>query len=88
MTQERKEKLSKIKKEKPTKYWQGKKRDLTFMHEVIKRQVEQYDKQNNLIKTYNSIAEAERELNIHNITRVCKGKQKTAGKFIWKYKTK
>lgn len=47
----------------------------------------QYDKLGNLIKEFNCIADASRELNIPttNISKCCKGKRKSAGKFIWKY---
>lgn len=40
------------------------------------------------IKTYESAVMAAKELNIHpsNITKVIKGKQKTAAGFLWKYK--
>lgn len=50
--------------------------------------VMQYDKNNILIKEWNSIKEAASSLNIRSslIINVCEGKQKTAGKFIWKYK--
>ena len=52
------------------------------------KEVNQYDKQMNLIKTWASIAEAAETLNINrsNIISVCKNKQKTSGGFIWKYK--
>ncbi len=50
------------------------------------KEVEQYDKDLNYIKTYNSITEAERECNVLHIKKVCDGKQKTAGGYIWKYK--
>ena len=52
------------------------------------KEVNQYDKQMNLIKTWSSITETEKALNINksNIIAVCKGKQKTAGGFIWRYK--
>ena len=53
------------------------------------KKVCQYDKENNLIKIWNSIKEASVELNIDSshITKCCKGKKyyKTAGGFIWKY---
>lgn len=41
----------------------------------------------NLIKTWDSITEAEKALNINHssIIAVCKGKQKSAGGFIWSY---
>lgn len=49
--------------------------------------VEQYSKEGHLIKVFNSIADASRELNIPttNISKCCKGLRKSAGNFIWKY---
>lgn len=40
-----------------------------------------------LDKVFNTIMEAERELNINheNISKVCRGKRKTAGKYHWEY---
>lgn len=48
----------------------------------------QYDKDLNLINEYPTITEASNITKIHlsNIQRVCKGKRKTAGGYIWKYK--
>lgn len=40
----------------------------------------------NIIKEYNSIQEAQRELHIHHIWDCIVGKRKTAGGYIWKYK--
>ena len=52
--------------------------------------VDQYDLNNNYIKTWNSIKEAEETLNIahSHISAVCRGKRNTAGNFIWKYHNK
>jgi hypothetical protein len=52
------------------------------------KEVKQYDLQGNYIKTWNSTREIERQLKIHHnsISACCKGKQKTAGEYIWKYK--
>lgn len=49
--------------------------------------VNQYSKDNIFIKTWNSIADIERELNIsrQSIYQCCKGKSKTAGDYMWKY---
>lgn len=49
--------------------------------------VKQYDLNENYIKTYNSIIEASKELGIYksNISKVCKGKMKTTGGYIWRY---
>ena len=55
----------------------------------IKKKIVQLDLNNNFIKEYNSIAEAEKETNIlnQNITKCCKGKRNHAGKFKWMYKS-
>lgn len=51
--------------------------------------VMQYDKNGNFIKEWRGASEAVRKLKIPDkINRCCKGKQKTAGGFIWKYKNK
>ncbi|MCK9429212.1 MAG: NUMOD1 domain-containing DNA-binding protein [Candidatus Omnitrophica bacterium] len=49
----------------------------------------QFDLNNNFIQEWESIAEANRQLGIHqgNICKILKGKWKTCGGFIWKYKT-
>jgi hypothetical protein len=55
----------------------------------IGKPVDQFDLQNNYIKTWPSCTIASKELNIAGtrITAVCRGKKyrKTAGGFIWKY---
>lgn len=53
-----------------------------------KRPVEQYDKDGNLLASYGSIADAQKKTGVANphITKCCKGKLKTTGGFIWKYK--
>lgn len=50
--------------------------------------VQQFDLNGNFIKTWDSIMEAEEQLNIFNISSVCKGKQKTAGGYTWGYLNK
>lgn len=47
--------------------------------------VGQYDLNDNLIKIYVSIAEAQRVTKINNIGCACSGRIKTAGGFKWKY---
>lgn len=51
------------------------------------KKVSQYDKNNNLIKIFDSIIQASIETGINkgNISSVCTGKRKTAGGYIWKY---
>lgn len=55
------------------------------------KRVEQYSKEMELIKIWDSISEVERELGIKasNIITVCRGgRQKTAGGYIWRYADK
>lgn len=49
--------------------------------------VEQYDKNNNYLKTFDSIAEAQKYLGIKesHISDCCSGKRKTDHGYIWKY---
>lgn len=51
------------------------------------KKVDMYDLDGNYIKTYNSIIEASKEVNIYksNISACCKGKSKTSAGYIWKY---
>lgn len=51
------------------------------------RKINQYNKQNNLIKSFDSIKEASKYTNINytNIYGCCSNLRKTAGGFIWKY---
>lgn len=72
-------------------YKQGlKEKNLKWIIECNKRKrkkVNQYDLNNNLIKQYKSIHEAENETKVHhiNIIKVCKGERITAGGYKWKY---
>lgn len=52
-----------------------------------KRKIMQCDMNNNVIKIWESEAQIERELHIFqsNIYKVCSGKRKKAGGYIWKY---
>ena len=51
------------------------------------KRVEQYDLKNNLICIYCSVKEAsiKTKINATSISSTCRGKQKTAGGYIWKY---
>lgn len=52
-----------------------------------KRPILQYSLDGTLIREWDSAADAEKELNINKgIYKCLKGKSKTSGKFIWKYK--
>lgn len=64
-------------------YWYGK----TGKLNPTAIPVLQYDLQGNLIKEWDCMADAQRELGIwkENISACCKGKYKTAGGFKWSY---
>ena len=51
------------------------------------KKVVQYSKEGEFIKEFNCVADASRECNIPttNISKCCKGKRYSAGKFIWRY---
>ncbi len=53
-----------------------------------RKKILQYSKDNEFIKEWDGIVRIQEELNINrnNISSVCKGKRKTAGGYIWKYK--
>lgn len=55
------------------------------LSEFRKKSVSQYDLDGNFIRSFNSINEAETETGIYNISKCCKGRQKTSGGYIWKY---
>jgi hypothetical protein len=57
------------------------------LSECHKISVLQYDLNDNLIKEWKGIIDAERQLGITHIIDVCKGRNKTAGGYKWKYKT-
>lgn len=46
----------------------------------------QYDINNNLIKEWPSITDAEQTLEIYKISECCSFKRRSAGGFIWRYK--
>ena len=54
-------------------------------NEKTKKKVIQYDKNNKLIKVYESISEASRQtgIKIQGISYVCNKKRKTSGGYIW-----
>lgn len=76
LTEEHKRKISLAKKGKITNY--GK---------TLMKKIDQYDINGNFIKTWESISSIEKELGIigTHISRVCKGKRKTTGGYIFKY---
>lgn len=52
------------------------------------KKIQQFTKNNEFIAEYNNLTEAAKitHINLSNIGEVCKGKRKTAGGYIWKYK--
>lgn len=67
----------------PRKSGKVRKRNTTMF-----KAVNQYDKDLELIKEWDSITDASKHYNIPttNISKCCKGERKSAGGFIWKYK--
>lgn len=61
--------------------------DIGRMIAPHQKKVGQYDMNNNLIKIWNCLADACRELNIFesNIAKVCQGKRSHTGGYKWKY---
>ena len=56
---------------------------------LFSKPIIQYDKSMNIIAEYESLSEASRQtkINAQNISSVCLNKNKTAGGYIWKYKS-
>ena len=77
------------------KYWKGKnipteiKNKMSESNKKIRgKKILQYTLDMVFIKEWDCIRDIERELKIanQNISKCCKGKRKTAGGFIWRYK--
>jgi group I intron endonuclease len=71
------------------KQLEGLKKGWEISKEKTSKKVGKYDLEGKLLATYESISEAGRREDIlyQSICKVCKGKYKTAGGFIWKYIT-
>jgi hypothetical protein len=90
------EKVSKAGKASATKQWLENREELInrsklskpIMIEKYGLEILQYDTNGNFIKEWKGLKEAARTLNIKppNLTACLKGKQKTCGGFMWKYK--
>lgn len=54
---------------------------------AVAKKINQYDLNNNFIKTWSSFAEIEKHLKINdsNVLSCCKHNRKTAGGYIWRY---
>lgn len=78
----RRKRLSKVAENRFSKYWKKGYFDSQL------RPCIQYSLSGELIKEYRSIRDAERETGVDHvtITRACKGRYKTSGGYIWKYK--
>lgn len=76
LTEEHKRKISEAKKGKAN-----------YHTKTLYKKVDQYDLNGNFIKTWESISSIEKELNIKgtHISRVCRGKRKTTGGYVFKY---
>jgi len=63
--------------------------NIKTINESKPKPVIQFDKDGNLINEYQSIREASRQTNIvlSSIVENCKGKRKSAGGYMWEYKT-
>ena len=58
-----------------------------YANEVTKKKIGQYDKNDNLIKTYESISEASRQtgINIMSISYCANKKRKSGGGYLWHF---
>lgn len=76
LTDEHKRKISEAKK--------GKANDYT---KKMYKKIDQYDLSGNLVQTWESISSIEKELKLKSthISRVCRGKRKTTGGYVFKY---
>lgn len=76
LTEEHKRKISEAKKGKPN-----------YHTKTLYKKVDQYDLDGNFIKTWESISSIEKELDIKgtHISKVCRGKGKTTGGYVFKY---
>lgn len=76
LTEEHKRKISEAKKGKPN-----------YHTITLYKRVDQFDLNGNFIKSWESISKAEKELNLKgtHISRVCRGKRKTTGGYVFKY---
>jgi hypothetical protein len=61
-------------------------RDESNLRKSKTKKVIQYDKENNFIKEWDSIKEVKEITGITHISSCCRGKRKTAGGYIWRYK--
>lgn len=63
--------------------------DTLLNREDLSKHVLKFTKSGNFIAEYPSINEAQRQTGIvrHNIRKCCNGKRKSAGGFVWKWKT-
>ena len=67
----------------------GKKMSTDYINKnYYTKKVNQYTMNNDFIKCWNSISQAEKELGITHISMCCKNKRKSAGNYIWRYADK
>lgn len=63
------------------------KQDKKAVIQKLSKPITQYDFEGNFIRSWKSITKAERSLKCTHVSGVCNGNRKTAGGFIWKFKT-
>lgn len=78
--------MGRISPNKGKKYSDEYKKKLSRAHSHQKKEVIQMDLNNNIIKIWNSIADAKKAIKNNHISECCLGKIKTAGGYKWKYK--
>lgn len=94
LTEDHKRKISeshkgkKMSQEHMEKLWNSTRgRHLSTEHKAkISKPVLKFSKNGVFIEEFTSVIEAERQTSCSNVSEVCKGKRKTTGGFIWKYK--
>lgn len=68
------------------KYDEEHSKKLSNSHSHQKKQIIQYSLNGEMIKIWDSIADAKKKYKNNHISECCNGKIKTAAGFIWKYK--
>lgn len=86
-TEEAKLKISQARKGKPNPAASKANKARTGQKLSYTKEVEQYSLSGDFLKSYVSITEAKRQTGIGSIICVLRGHQKTAGGYIWKYRT-
>ena len=69
--------------------WVSPKENINYgtRNEKMSKPIIQYTKEGVFIREWVSTITASKQLKIHHISECCKGKRKTCGGFLWKYKS-